>query len=365
MPGMKSMNTRWIVFAIVAALLVPELSTSQARAQEVELEGPLAGKPAVIYLRQYRKFRIQVQPGFARTLTDEFATAHLATFQAQFHLTDWLGFGLWGGYNVYNMRTSLTREVISKGVTTDRNRLSLADRANFGSQIGRIQWVGAAQATFAPLRGKLALFQKIFVDTDLYISGGVAVVGVQERADTSAGVCDSDTQACRDSQTNRQSRLAIAPTFAAGLTMYFASFIGLSIEWRAMPFAWNTSGTDEGGPSSPFPDGLINSDDRIFHLNHMVHAGIVVYLPTKVKVTGKDTEEPAAAAAKPSEKPAEGAAAPAAAEPGTEGAAEPGSGGNPDDGLIMDGGEDAAPGLNMEGEGGGDGGMTFGTDETK
>ena len=42
------------------------------------------------------------------------------------------------------------------------------------------------QVTFSPFRGKLALFQKLFVDTDLYVHGGVAFVGVKEREDCDA-----------------------------------------------------------------------------------------------------------------------------------------------------------------------------------
>lgn len=367
------MNTRWIHLPLVAALLLPALGVvsvlgaSRAQAQEVEIEGPLAGKPAVIYLRQYRKFRLQIQPGVARTLTDEYATAHFATLQLQFHLTDWLGIGLWGGYNFYNMRTALTREIVEKGVTTDRNRLSLPTNSEFGSQIGRLRWVGAAQATFAPLRGKLALFQKIFVDTDLYIFGGIALVGVEERADTTAGICGADTAACRATQTARKNRLAIAPTMGVGLTMYFNNFLGLAVEWRAMPFAWNTSGTDESGPSSPgFPDGVIDSGDTIFHLNHMVHLGFIFYLPTQVKVTGKDEESASssAAAATPEAKPAADAAP---ADKTTEGgdAAPAADAPPPDDGLVMDGGEEPSGGLVMEGDtsGGdqtGEAGMVFG-----
>ena len=39
------------------------------------------------------------------------------------------------------------------------------------------------QIQFTPFRGKLAIFQKVFVDTDAYIHGGLAIVGLQERAE--------------------------------------------------------------------------------------------------------------------------------------------------------------------------------------
>ena len=46
-------------------------------------------------------------------------------------------------------------------------------------------------------------------------------------------------------------RVAIAPTFGLGLNFYPASpatnFFGLGVEFRAFPFAWNTSGFDNHG----------------------------------------------------------------------------------------------------------------------
>ena len=76
--------------------------------------------------------------------------------------------------------------------------------------------------------------------------------------------------------------MAPSATFGAGINMYFNDFIGLSFEWRGMPFKWNTSGTDEAGNGSgTFPDGNIDADDRISHFNQMFTIGLVVYLPTE------------------------------------------------------------------------------------
>jgi hypothetical protein len=52
-----------------------------------------------------------------------------------------------------------------------------------------------------------------------------------------------------------------------------------------MPFAWNTSGTDERGPDGLFPDGAINYRDRIRHFNNMVSLGLIIYLPTAPEIT--------------------------------------------------------------------------------
>ena len=202
------------------------------------------------------------------------------------------------------LNTGLTDEIVSGGITTQRNRLSLPSRAFFDQQIGQISWIAAPQVTFIPLRGKLALFQKLFVDTDFHISLGVGIVGLAERPDvdpaTYNGNCASapppvdangnppaTDQCVANTQTiSRASRVAITGTFAAGLTMYFNDFVALDIEWRGIPFAWNTSGTDQGGADTgEFPDDVIDENDRIFHFNHMVAIGVSIFLPTEARIS--------------------------------------------------------------------------------
>ena len=173
--------------------------------------------------------------------------------------------------------------------------------------------MAGAQLNFIPLRGKVSFFQKIFVDTDLYIFLGAAAVGVEERADTDESVCDADgdgepnappprnsnqskndylsnlgpSRSCVDSQLARSSRVQIAPTFGVGMTFFANDFLGITLEWRGLPFKYNTSGTDErgAGPGGSFPDGVINDKDRRFQFNQMVNIGLSIYLPTAVKVS--------------------------------------------------------------------------------
>jgi outer membrane beta-barrel protein len=285
---------------IVAALALLGI-TPTAEAQEVEVEGPLAGAPAVVGLRIYRALRFQVQLQAAMTLQDEFSRTILPGGQLNFHLTDWLGIGVWGGYGI-GLDTALTDQIVSKGQTNSVNVLSLPNRKNFSQQLGRIKFVVAPQLTFIPLRGKLGLFEKLFVDTDFYLFGGVGVIGLEERKDVSSGQYDTCTSGdslpgaitCFQgtaNSTSRSSRIAIAPTFGAGLSLYLADFVAMTIEWRGLPFAWNTSGTDESGfAGGDFPDKAIDSKDYLPHFNHMMTLGFAFYFPTKPKVSTVDLD---------------------------------------------------------------------------
>ncbi|MCB9708413.1 MAG: hypothetical protein H6714_06490 [Myxococcales bacterium] len=275
----------------------------QASAQEVQVSGPLAGAPACIDCRIYRENRLSIKPFAGFTLQDEFSRTIMFGAELGYYFTDWIGIGLWGAIAPVHIDTDLTDQVAQRGQSTTRNRLSLPSAGNFNQQIGEIKWAAGLEAIFIPLRGKLALFQKLFIDTDFSVFGGVALVGVEERANVNAGSGPTDvclagesaaSAACLASQTGRASRVAIAPSFGVALTAYASDFFGVSLEWRALPFSWNTSGTDEGGRDADgsytggdFPDGKINSEDRIFHFNHMFSLGLIFYLPPG---TGRTTK---------------------------------------------------------------------------
>lgn len=278
------------------------LDAPRAHAQDVQITGPLAGAPAVRKMRIYRDGRFQLQPTFSATLLDEFARTMFVGVQAGYHFTDWLGVHAFFNYGVASLSTGLTDQVNEKGLTTDFNRLSLNDRKKFDKQIGKMQYLAGVQATFIPLRGKLAMFQALFVDTDFYIFGGAAFAGVEERADVKiAGLCspasvsnpNGNPDACARSQTARATRMAIAPTFGLGLSMFFNDYLALTLEYRAFPFKWNNSGTDEGGQnknrkadtSGEFPDGKIDASDRVFQFNQMFSLGLAFYLPTAAVIT--------------------------------------------------------------------------------
>jgi outer membrane beta-barrel protein len=256
-------------------------------------------------MRIYRSGRFQLQPTVGFTINDEFSRSIMAGLQVGYHFTDWLGIQAFFHYNVApQLDTDLTDQIKSKGQSTEFNRLSLPTNKGFPKQIGHLNFMVGAQATFIPLRGKLALFQAAFVDTDFYLFLGAAMVNVQERSAVSAGAALACTNkeiyrtpagqtSCERTQGASTTRLAIAPTFGVGLSLYFTDYVAMTLEYRAFPFRWNTSGTDEGGlnaqrkpdSSGEFPDGQINDADRTFQFNQMFGLGFAFYLPAKAKLT--------------------------------------------------------------------------------
>lgn len=301
--------SRWMVVLGLAAALAAITPAQHASAQEVQVTGPLAGAPAVRKMRIYRDGRFQLKVGLGFTMQDEFVRHIMIMGQAQYHFVDWLGVAFFGGGSLVGLNTSLTDQITTNGTTTESNLLSLPTARKFGEQVGTIDALFGAQLTFIPLRGKLAMFEALFVDTDFYLFAGIAMAMITERADavpgqmTAGGICasslqpgsmsDPSTEACVASQEESSSRMAPAPTFGAGLSLFFNDWASLSLEWRAFPFKWNNSGTDQAGMNASrvedsngeFPDGKIDDTDRLRHFNQMMTISAAFYFPVTARIS--------------------------------------------------------------------------------
>lgn len=263
----------------------------QAEAQE-QLTGPLAGAPAVRQLRLYRKGRVELAPQVSFTLLDEYQRTMFAGARLNYHFADWIGLGVWGAYGALQMPTALSENMQAKAnkgrgcrteAPSDPDACELIATnmgPDFTKQLGSMDWVVAPQLTVVPFRGKLGLFNSVFVDSDLYFFAGPAFVGLQERENCSAGCGDAST-------FDRVARTAIAPTFGLGFSFYLNKWMALGAEWRALPFSWNTGGLDTGGsgPDDAFPDAKIDDKDRQFQLNSMIGISLNMFFPTQYQVS--------------------------------------------------------------------------------
>lgn len=294
---------RSLLVALLAITFVWLAPSETSFAQDIQITGPLAGAPAVRRLRQHRVGRVQlIVPTAAYTLQDEFARSFMVGLEANFHFTDFLGIGVWGAManfaNAFQINTDLTTQVVTNGQTTERNRLSMPSNSGFSNQVARLLGLASVHLVFAPLRGKLALFQGAFVDTDFYILAGFAAAFVEERAEVSQADADTfcgpgavSSSDCIATQSARSTRFAPAAIFGVGLNLYFNEFLGLALQWRAFPFNMNPMGTDESGlgadgtEGSGFPDGIIDARDQRFYFHHMVNIGLIINLPPGLEVS--------------------------------------------------------------------------------
>ncbi|MBI4701508.1 MAG: hypothetical protein HY744_10170 [Deltaproteobacteria bacterium] len=276
---------------LLALLAVSSLAPPSAQAQELQITGPLAGAPAVRRLRLRRDSRFDVAPAVSFTLLDEYRRTIMPGLRATYHFTDWLGAGLFGGYG-FQYNASLTDELQAKAID-DRNcqnnphtlpckrsavSLCRGSECLADKQLARLQWLLVPQVTFIPFRGKVSLFSVLFVDTDISIFLGPAIVGLQQRKDCAEGTC------AQDSAFELESGVTVSPSGGMGLNFYPSDFISFGAELRLLPYSWNTSGFDVSGPND-VPDNVIDGDDRAFQFNSMLTVFVGVQLPTAVVVS--------------------------------------------------------------------------------
>ncbi|MDP9033504.1 MAG: hypothetical protein M3O50_01750 [Myxococcota bacterium] len=275
------------VFAAVSVLA----ATTAARAQEIQLTGPLKGAPAVRHLRLYRQGRLEFAPTVSFTLLDEYRRTLLVGARLNYNIFDWLGVGVWGAGGVLSTTTDLTDRIDAIAPRDTLTALNVNHAFNpsggyrpFGDQTAKISYVVVPQLTFIPFRGKLAIFNKIFVDTDFSVSGGVGIVGIQERANCGASgqiSCANPASFALSSSTK------ITGTGAVGLTFYPSGLFSLGVEYRLLPFSWNRAGFDSRGTGTGgnFPDGQVNSDDDTMRFNQMVTIAFGFSFPTSPKLS--------------------------------------------------------------------------------
>ena len=254
------------VASILASLASFAVATPAA-AQEIQLTGPLAGAPAVRHERLYRDGRFEIAPTVSFTLLDEYQREILFGLRAQYNITDWLGVGVWGAYGAVQITTNQTDLINSTAPRESQTAVNLPATGNMAA--AQMQWVAVPQLQLTPFRGKLAVFQKIFINADAYIHGGLGFVGLKERGDCGATGQSSCTAA---SSFDLTSRIALSPTFGLGFNFYIGDFMSLGVEYRALPFSWNQGGFDTAGgnPNGNFPDNKITSADENFKFNQML-----------------------------------------------------------------------------------------------
>jgi outer membrane beta-barrel protein len=269
-----------------------------AEAQEILLTGPLAGAPATRKLRLHREGRFEFAPAVTFTLLDEYRRTIFLGARIGYNFTDWLAIGAWGGYGgLLQLNTSLTDHIqvenkrridrattappVGNPLDTERRLTAVNLGPDFEEQLGGMDWVLTPQITVTPFRGKLALFQSIYLDTDLYVFGGPAFIGITERADCTD--CVSDNRNAFPTAT----RMAITGSFGAGLSFYINEWAAVGWEYRLLPFSWNRGGFDTagGGKDEEFPDNKITSADRRFDFKQLMTISFIINMPFKTRIS--------------------------------------------------------------------------------
>jgi len=308
--GLEKMK-RFTLALIIAAAAV--CWTRTVAAQEILLEGPLAGAPAVRKLVQYRELRFSIGPQFGYTLLNDYMHNFLLGARLEFNIFDWLGVGIVGYYGV-NAPTTLTKHIaesqdIGGNSTTpsESNWPSYTGANNFEDQVALLKGMYLAQISLIPLRGKLALFEKLFVAIDGYIFLGGGIVHFEQREmcsnDPSSGDYCGNWDEEGDWAPKKVTKIGGTFTGGIGFMAYFNEWFALNLEYRVAPFKWNAGGTDEAGQAGTqwelgesdngalewqttskgkdgdYPDGNIDDRDMTWIANQSIAIGFIFHFP--------------------------------------------------------------------------------------
>ena len=96
---------------------------ARAKAQEIQLTGPLTGAPAVRQLRLYREGRFEIAPSVSFTLLDEYRRTIFLGGRLAYNIKDWLAIGVWGAFGAVSSNTDLATEIDNPTTGSPRDPL--------------------------------------------------------------------------------------------------------------------------------------------------------------------------------------------------------------------------------------------------
>lgn len=134
--------------------------------------------PVLINRSRPLKLNVEITALFMPTLIEKYLNHIGGSVGVSLHITDWIAVEVFGGY-VYMRETSIIggSEGVRYSIATDRNEKR---DPNLPDLVG-MSWFVQGGLTFAPIYGKLNFFSEFDLTAQLYLAGGVGVVGAVRR----------------------------------------------------------------------------------------------------------------------------------------------------------------------------------------
>jgi outer membrane beta-barrel protein len=332
---MKQLKILSVLVTLCAAALAPSLAEAAPK------KGPLEGEPVVRKKLQLRRFRFQITPFVGMSLSQPFVHMGYVGARIGTHFADWIGVRAGFGYGVVNLDSKLLRAVNDGGVPTgvepgqvdgsvangpvcgDYNNDGTVDAVNggapcrelaetdnpapllhdFQSGVTRAQWQASVDAVFTPFSGKLGLFSAIFTEYDIYVFGGLGLVGWNKHyknAESTSETLNLDTSDpslpsyCQEQGINQQNTecllhpvsadtgVKVGGSFGAGVHLFLTDWVALNLEIQDIVTSNNLTGLNTTVTDVP---PQVNKDDKdVFH-NVTMQLGAKFYIPFKAKRT--------------------------------------------------------------------------------
>lgn len=328
------------ILSVLAPLLTVALAPSLAEA--APKKGPLEGEPAVRKKLQLRRFRFQVTPFVAMSLSQPFVHMGYVGARIGTHFADWIGVRAGFAYGILNLDSKLLKAINDGGVPVgvapgqadtsvpngpvcgDYNAdgsvdaagggapcREIAERDNpapllhdFRAGLTRPQWQSSLDVVFTPFSGKLGLFSAIFTEYDIYVFGGLGLMGWQKHYgnESTSQILNLDTnpespmfcsegtlgqsgpggRECLLHPVKADTGVKVGGSFGAGVHMFITDWVALNLEVQDIVTSNNLAGLNTTVTDIP---PRVNKDDKdVFH-NVTLQLGAKFYIPFKAKRT--------------------------------------------------------------------------------
>jgi outer membrane beta-barrel protein len=325
---MKTTSKLLTVTAVLSAAWL--WAPAQASAAPGGRKSVLEGEPIVRSKLQLRKFRFQLTPYVGMSLSQPFVHMGYVGARAGFHFADWIGARAGFGYGVVNVDSALLRAVnggglpvgVAPGQTdtmvtnatpcpTEPNGGAPCRRAaeidnpapllhDFQAGLTRAQWQASVDAVFTPFSGKLGLFSAAFTNYDIYLFGGLGLVGYGKHTDERStadrlglSTDPENPMFCSSQLTGQNDECILHPvaadtgvkigfSFGGGVNLFASNFVSINLEVQDIVTSNNLAGLNTTVEDIP---PLVDRNDKdVFH-NVTLQIGATFYIPFKAKRT--------------------------------------------------------------------------------
>ncbi len=321
---MKTTSKLLTVAAVLSAAWL--WAPAQASAAPGGRKSVLEGEPIVRQKLQLRKFRFQLTPYVGMSLSQPFVHMGYVGARAGFHFADWIGARAGFGYGVVNVDSQLLRAINGGGLPvgvppgqTDTSVAGgdpcpaepnggapcrpLAENDNpapllhdFQAGLTRAQWQASVDAVFTPFSGKLGLFSAAFTNYDIYLFGGLGLMGwnkhyPDQRSTSDILQLETDPESptfCASGQNNECILHPVDPddgvklgfSFGGGVNLFASNFVSINLEVQDIVTSNNLAGLNT--TVEDVPPRVDRGDKDIFH-NVTLQLGATFYIPFKAK----------------------------------------------------------------------------------
>jgi hypothetical protein len=305
------------------------LSPTEAHARK---KGVLEGEPVVRKRQELRKFRFQIAPYVAMSLSQPFVHMGYVGGKLTFHFADWIGVRAGFGYGVIKLNSKLLRAIndggLPEGVPPGTDDPTIADPPgleaaddcpangapcrpgaeqdnpapllhDFRAGLTRAEWQSSVDVVFTPFSGKLGIFSAIFTEYDIYLFGGLGLVGFKKHYDQRStaeilqlptgdvGASDycsgpmGQNSECLLHPVKADAGVKVGGSFGAGLHLFLgADWVALNFEIQDIVTRNNLAGLNNTVEDVP---PVVDKRDRDFFHNVTLQIGANFYFPPKAK----------------------------------------------------------------------------------